>query len=120
MKALLLTSDLLGSSKFAGDARACGVELQVVSSAGQFAEVVASGDVQLVLVDLATPGFEPVEVVKGCRQQQPSPRIIGYGPHVHEAKLQHARDAGFDQVLSRGQFMSQSQQILQSVGERGS
>lgn len=36
-------------------------------------------------------------------------RAIAFGPHVHTARLEAARTAGFPTVLSRGQFVSRLQ-----------
>ena len=68
----------------------------------------------LVIVDLATPGFDvgvarrAIEGVARIRV----PAIVAFGPHVHEASLEAARAAGCDEVLSRGQFLSQADAII--------
>jgi hypothetical protein len=40
------------------------------------------------------------------------PRIIAFGPHVHEEKLASAQRAGCDVVVSRGQFFAQLESLL--------
>jgi hypothetical protein len=42
--------------------------------------------------------------VRGIRVGAPAARIIAYGPHVDEALLADAKEAGCDEVLTRGQF----------------
>jgi hypothetical protein len=40
------------------------------------------------------------------------PTIIAFGPHVHEALLDAATQAGCDEVFSRGQFFAQLDEII--------
>ena len=39
-------------------------------------------------------------------------RSVAFGPHVHTAKLEQARLAGFPRVMSRGQFVSKLAQLF--------
>jgi hypothetical protein len=39
---------------------------------------------------------------------------VAFGPHVHEAKLAAAKDAGFQQVLPRSKFSAGLVEILQA------
>ena len=41
--------------------------------------------------------------------------MIAYGPHVDEAVLADAAEAGCDQVLTRGQFNKQYPELLQGA-----
>ena len=44
-----------------------------------------------------------------------SASILAFGPHVHESALEDARQAGCDQVLSRGEFSNRMAEILSAV-----
>ena len=67
----------------------------------------------LVIVDLSLPGLDLGELIAGLRALPNSPRtIVGFAPHVHEAALLAAQQAGCDVVMSRGQFNAQLDELL--------
>ena len=67
----------------------------------------------LVILDLGMPGLDVRGVVARLRALRvPAAKIIAFGPHVHEALLQAARDAGCDTVLARGQFYARLDEIV--------
>lgn len=112
MTAVLLTADLACSSKAAGAAARAGVELVTAMSTAALLENVSRG-AQLVLLDLTTPGLNPAELVGQIKSSAAPPQaIIAFGPHVHEAMLAAAAEAGCDQVLARGAFYAQLEQLL--------
>ena len=43
---------------------------------------------------------------------RPRIRILAFSPHVHRELMQHARDAGADEVLPRGAFAANLPEIL--------
>jgi len=113
MSALLLTADLACSSKAAGAAARADVELATAMSVAALFERLASRPADLVLLDLTAPGLNPAEVVGKLKALPAPPRaVIAFGPHVHEAKLAAAAEAGCDQVLARGAFYAQLEQLL--------
>ncbi len=122
MRILLLSRDLLVGSQISGSVRRCNADLQVVSDAAQLLAAAEAEPVKLVIIDLATAGFDIDLVVKQIHALDPQPRIVAFGPHVHRAKLSAARAAGCDCVLSRGEFCAQTDAILEeyhSSGEAG-
>jgi len=75
----------------------------------------------VVLVDLASSNADPAELIAKLNAHSHRPKaILAFGPHVHEAKLAAASDAGSDVVLSRGQFDAQMDALLEKLvlGER--
>lgn len=46
-------------------------------------------------------------------------RVVAFGPHVARDLLQRARDAGADEVLTRGAFDHNLPEILMSLGSAG-
>lgn len=63
-------------------------------------------EVRWVILDLATRSGITHTIVPEVRQRYPGARLIAYAPHVHTARLAAARQAGFDDVMTRGQFDS--------------
>ncbi len=112
MPALLLTADLACSSKASGAAARAGGELHVAMSIAALLEKTASLRPEIILLDLTAPGLVPAEVVAQLKACSPAARVIAFGPHVHEGKLAAAAEAGCDEVISRGQFHSQLEQML--------
>lgn len=103
MSVLFLSKDLMFSSRVLACGRELGIKLSIVSEANQCAAQASSA--RLVLLDLSTSGLKPNELVPQLRRlAHPPEAIVAFGPHVHEAKLAAARDAGCDEVLARGEF----------------
>jgi len=117
MTALLHTQDLLSASRIGAAAAAGGVELVQYADREELLRRVTGQDVQLVLLDLATPGLMTADYVPRLRAAG-SERlaIVAYGPHVDAMRLAEARQAGCDRVLARGQFLAQVTTILASDG----
>lgn len=110
---LLVSSDLFLGSRVRGGAEAADRLLDVAGSGAMALERVQSSAYQLVLVDLETPGLRIAELVAaGAGESRPT--IIAYGPHVHEQRLEAARQAGCDRVLTRGQFDATLPELLSS------
>lgn len=111
---LYLTSDLLFGSRVtsapsAGDAVA---RVRIVASADELFRLAATESPGMVILDLAHPDADPASCVAQIRALAPQARILAYAAHVLAAKLEEARAAGCDQVLTRGQFNSQLATIL--------
>ncbi len=116
MSVLYLSKDLFFTSRVSATARAAGVDLQVVGSTEDLLTCSGKDGCTLVLLDLDTPGLDPAQVVGAVRDNlQGPPSILGFGSHIHEARLNAARLAGCDQVLTRGQFDRQMSDILRST-----
>jgi CheY-like chemotaxis protein len=109
----MLSTDLVFSSRAAATARAAGRTLRIAATADALLQQVAE-PVRLVIVDLTAPGCDVAQIVQQLRQQQPPPRVVAYAPHVMSGALERAREAGCDQVLTRGQFDKRLDQLLQA------
>jgi DNA-binding NarL/FixJ family response regulator len=113
MDAIFLTKDLLFSSRVTSVAAHLCIELSVVCDAGELVERDSTVPVKVILVDLSLPGLDAAHLVPQLRKLTPPPgAIIAFGPHVHREKLDAARDAGCDEVFSRGEFNSRMEKIL--------
>lgn len=113
---ILLTQDLMLSSSVAGAAAAAGAELKVAESARRAHELANDTQVSAVFVDLGSLDVGIDSLASQFKQFASPPAVIAFGPHVHEAKLAAARDAGCDEVLSRGQFHRQMEPLLRQYG----
>ncbi len=117
-KLLLVSGDLMLGARVEGAARQCG--LTMVTAAGHAPAIAASADeCRAVLIDLRTPGLDVAELVDALRRQTArlSARltIIACGPHVHEQRLDEARRAGCDLVVTRGQLDREAEAIFQRI-----
>ena len=115
MSAVLLTSDLMVTSLATGAASATGVELRTVATIEEMLKAANIADTKLVILDLALRGLSPDDVVFELKSLKTCPKVLAFGQHVHEARLNAARQAGCDQVLSRGQFCAQLADVLRGM-----
>jgi len=68
-----------------------------------------------VIVDLSSVNTESLsDLHASLRTKFVNAKLAAFAPHVHGNKLKSAGEAGFDQVLSRGQLSSGVGSLLQS------
>ncbi len=112
MDALLLTSDLAISSAVTGAAQRQGIRFASAFTPAALLDKLAETTAALVIIDLSTPGLDIEAFVTQLRGQVSDLQIVAFGPHVHEQRLAAAREAGCDDVYSRGQFHRGMDEIL--------
>jgi DNA-binding response OmpR family regulator len=113
MAVLLLTRDLSVVSQIDGAAARVGVAARTVASGGEVVAQCADADVDLIVLDLSIPSLHVRSLVEGVNAARSSrPRIVAFGSHVHVDKLTSAREAGCDEVMSRGQFFGQLDAVI--------
>lgn len=113
MSIAFLTKDLLFQSRVAGQAKACGLGLIADRTPDRiFGRSNESEKLRLWLIDLTLDLEDLSAVAKAIRERCPHAAIIAFGPHVHVDKLERAAAAGFDRVLTRGQFDHQMPQLI--------
>ena len=117
MSVVYFTGDLVFSARAASAGRLAGLNVALVTTVEQLRESLQEASPALLLLDLTTPGLDLAAVLAALDQTPSRPRVVAYAPHVMSARLQAARDAGCDQVLTRGQFHGQVEAIMQSLGE---
>ena len=98
MTILLLSRDLLFPSRVRATAEQEGLEVVTVRNPEQLIQRLKTSGIELVLVDLTCPGISTAVIQNAARQSDSGPRLIGFGPHVQEALLESARDAGFWEI----------------------
>jgi CheY-like chemotaxis protein len=111
---IVLTSDLAVASYTRGAAEQAGADcitaLDVASLLRRCAELPAA---PLIVVNLETRGLAIQELMTSLADAPVTPSaVIAFGPHVHEAKLQAARDAGCQLVLSKGGFHAKAPELI--------
>ena len=113
MNVVLLSTDLVTMSRVQGAAAARCASLTTVSNLSAAVECCLATESTTLLIDLALPSLDVNGLVSELKATGArSPRIIAFGPHVHEEKLAAAKRAGCDVVVSRGQFFAQLESLL--------
>lgn len=103
---LLLSDDLIFTSRITGTGRDLGLLIRAARTPEQLLELVRQTSPPCIIVDLHNPGLQIAELVAQLRQEeQAKPCIIAYGSHVATAVLKAARAAGCSEVLPRSQFV---------------
>ena len=112
MSILLLTSDLMVSSKVAAAGLRVSRKVDTALSVEALLEKAAANPPTAVILDLSVAGLALPTLVTQLRGVPQPPTIIAFAPHVHAAVLDAARDAGCDQVLTRGDFHRRMDEVL--------
>jgi CheY-like chemotaxis protein len=110
---LLLSDDLIFTSRVAGIARDQGFTIRAARSVEALESFARSEPPRCVIVDLANPGLVIADLIGRLGVVCPvMPRVVAYGPHVDAAVLRAAREAGCEPVLPRSKFVEQLPQAL--------
>jgi CheY-like chemotaxis protein len=109
MLCLILSDDLLDSSRIAGHAKAAGLETATCRDASALLAAISRGP-RLALVDLHNPGLDVATIVPALRTA--GVKVIGFGSHVDVNRLKAARAAGCDEVLPRSAFFEKLEEKL--------
>ncbi|MEY3205972.1 MAG: hypothetical protein RLZZ21_2303 [Planctomycetota bacterium] len=115
---LLVSPDLMVTSRVAALAREAGGSVETLRSPDQSP---SSATYDLVLLDLqAVPGDAAVIVSQTHaiisrfdRESSDAPvRLVAFGPHVAKQRLDDAKAAGADAVVSRGELLGSFPAII--------
>lgn len=113
-----LTKDLMMSSNASSHARQKDIKLSTTPTIKSAIAMIQESKPHLLIVDLQTPGLDVEllgEEIKGLADAV-CPLTIAYAQHVNVELLEQAKTAGFDEVLTRGQFNAQVGKIIEEVG----
>jgi CheY-like chemotaxis protein len=110
---LLLSDDLMFTSRITATARQLGLEIRSASAQVGLENLAERQAPRCVILDLSNPGLDVGALVRRLREvcSQP-PFIVGYGSHVDAATLRAAREAGCDLVLPRSKFVEELPRVL--------
>jgi CheY-like chemotaxis protein len=116
MNLVLFSQDLILLARLTGAARSMAGEVKLVGSVKEVIPVCQNLEAQLLVVDLRVPDLDIHELVTEVRDQlSPQTSILACGPHVQEARLAAARLAGCDEVVTRGQFEREAEDLLAAL-----
>ena len=115
MNCLFLSSDLMFGPRVSHAAMMYGSQVRTVLSPGKLEDELRQGNYELAILDLSCSLFEPAVVHELIAASGQTIRTIAFGPHVQEEKLAAALQAGFDDVMTNGQFNQSLSQIF-SIG----
>jgi DNA-binding NarL/FixJ family response regulator len=105
---LLLSDDMMFTSRITGTARDLGLTIKAARAVDALKTLVQSERPACVIVDLANPGLVVGDLTawlaKTC---SPAPRVVAYGSHVDTETLKGAREAGCGVVLPRSKFVTE-------------
>jgi CheY-like chemotaxis protein len=102
---LLLSRDLIFTSKVTGTARALGHRVLVAGTPDQAAAMIEQWAPKVVFVDLAAGDLAAMPTLAACqRLAKPGTPFVAFGSHVDTQALAAAKAAGCDPVMPRSRF----------------
>jgi CheY-like chemotaxis protein len=110
---LLLSRDLIFTSKVTGTARALGHRVVAAGSEAQASAILAQGRPRVVFVDLAAGDLVAPSALRAYQEQAGlGTPFVAFGSHVDAEALAAARAAGCDPVLPRSRFSAELPDLL--------
>ncbi len=112
-KVVALFDDLLLGSNVLGMLRAAGHEARLTGNAADARPAGAA----VLIVDLASPGFDGVAVVEGLREdgELGETRTLGVYSHVDADTKRRADAAGFDLVVPRSRMAREGPALVERL-----
>jgi CheY-like chemotaxis protein len=109
--------DLLFASKISAAARQLDVQVVFARSADEVLRQVRALRPPLVIFDLNSRRIEPLAAISAMKSDPALIRVrtVGFVSHVQSELIEHARQAGVDEVMARSAFSAKLGEILQSA-----
>jgi CheY-like chemotaxis protein len=105
---LVLSDDLMFTSRIMGVARNLGLTMKSARSPAALVDVARQNPPRCVILDLANPGLVLAELISQLREVTGRlPRVVAYGSHVDTESLRNARAEGCNPVLPRSKFVEE-------------
>lgn len=105
---LLLSRDLIFTSKVTGTARELGHRVLVAGNSALALAMIAQWSPKVVFVDLAAGEVSAIPALLAYKTAAPAGTpFVAFGSHVDTAALDAAKDAGCDPVLPRSKFSAE-------------
>ena len=111
-RAVLLTQDLIFSTKVNGTARSMGFRVATAANVENAAQLCREEPVGCILIDLGASNLDIGRAVVELRSASDDAPIVAYGPHVDHVRLKEATLAGCRDVLPRSRFSAELPSIL--------
>ena len=112
MNLLILSDDLLISSRISGVATPLGLSLRQSTSLENMQILWKDFPADAVVVDLMLTDLDVKSVTEWLRSCNNSVTVIAFCPHVFRDKIIEAKQADCNQVYVRGEFLSQLPSII--------
>jgi DNA-binding NarL/FixJ family response regulator len=118
---LLLSRDLIFTSKVTGTARALGQQVLVAGNAALALAMIEQWQPRVVFVDLAAGELVgPAALLAYRKLARPETPFVAFGSHVDTAALDTARSSGCDPVMPRSQFSATLPELIRRYLGQGS
>ena len=114
---LVVAQNLIFLPRVENSAAPLGIRVRLAATSEKFAELYGQVEVPLVLVDLEGSRDTWTSVVGTLIGSDSRPRIVAYGPHSDVETLELARNAGCDEVLTKGQFSSSLHELVGAAAD---
>jgi hypothetical protein len=110
---ILLSRDLIFTSKVTGTARMMGHRVLVAGDVGLASAMITQWQPRVVFVDLAAGDLVDSAAITAFRKlAAPATRFVAFGSHVDTAALTAARALGCDPVLPRSRFSAELPELI--------
>lgn len=111
MPVILAVRDLVFRSKILAAAERLGVDVRIAPRFSPLAESARDLGPGTLIVDLGEAGVvEQVAAAKGSG----ATRVVGFLGHLQVDLADRSREAGVDEVLTRGQFVQRIEELLRA------
>jgi CheY-like chemotaxis protein len=116
---LAAVEDLLFKSKISETAGVLGIEAGFPRSKERLLETLRESPPDLLVLDLNSARFEPIELLRTLRSDDYTQHIptIGFLSHVQTDLAVAAKEAGCDRVIARSAFTRDLPKILGEAGD---
>ena len=113
--------DLLFRSKISETANTLGVEALFPRSPKKLVEKIHESPPDLLVLDLNSARFEPLQLLKQLRSDEASRGVlvVGFLSHVNKDLAVAARESGCDRVVARSAFTKDLPEILAGDNDTG-
>ena len=111
---VFLSDDLMFAPRVSGAVLSAGWTLREVGTPAAAIASTETDTPRLLIVDLETTSLNIQELVSDLPPTD-KPSVLAFGPHVHHERLEAAREAGCNMVVSRGRFSSDLPSLLSEI-----
>ena len=108
---VFLSDDLMFVPRVTAQTEAGGWTIRHAGTASKAHSLIESDSPRLLIIDLETTGLEFATFITNLSDTA-SPPTLAFGPHVHHQRLESARNAGCDLVVSRGRLSAELPTLL--------
>ncbi len=109
---LLLSRDLIFTTKITGTARAMGHQVLTAGGVSLATQMIEQWRPKVVFVDLAAGDLANSAAILAYRTIAPDTPFVAFGSHVDVDALDAARDAGCNPVMPRSRFSAELPELI--------